>query len=144
MTEKAAKTRATKVSLPIGDLVRAAIDKGDILLDEAIVNVGNVEVPYDRFTAVNIAGATALVAGKTDLEFEEKDGEKTVKRGTTLAGEFSYGFDLSRRAKVRQQYEQATEGPGKALDRAVADLMKIGYSEEDAKRIAAAAPIAQK
>lgn len=144
MADKASKTRAPKVVLPFGDSVRTAIDAGDVLLDEGIVNVGNVEVPYDRLTAVTLAGARAMVADKVDLEFEEKDGEKTVKRGTTLCGEFTYGFDLSRRAKVRQQYEQAAEGPAKALDRAVADLMKIGYSEDDAKRIAAAAPAAQK
>ncbi len=145
------KTYAPKITLPIGDDVRAAIEAGDVLMTTAEVKVGNVYVPYDKLTAVTVTGALALAGGKGDQEPEkddqgntkkDEDGNPLFKRGSTVAGEFTYGFDLSRRAKVRQQHEQAAEGPAKALDRAVADLIKLGFSEEDAKRIVASSPAA--
>lgn len=143
------RTRAAKQVIPFGDAVRAAIESGDILLSEGIVKVGNVDVPYDKLTAVTLAGATALAGGQTDQVRDtnedgspktDEDGSPVFKRGTTVAGDFTYGFDLGRRAKVRQQYEAAAEGPQKQIDRAVADLVKLGFSEDDAKRIVASRP----
>lgn len=130
-----------RVSIPMNETIQALIADGQILHNpDAVVKVGDVEVLFDELEAVTLEAAKALVGGVEDLVLDvAEDGTKTPARGKpSVCREFNYGFGLNARRYVRQQYETQAAGPEKQINKGVAALMALGYSEEEAKTIAEA------
>ena len=131
-----------RVAIPMNEAIQALIADGQILHNpDAVVKVGDVEVLFDELEAVTLEAATALVGGQVDLvlDVDEKTGEKTPARGKpSVVREFNYGYGLNARRYVRQQYETQAAGPEKQINKGVAALVALGYSQEEAETIAKA------
>lgn len=132
------------VTFAVNDEVKALIESGDILVSEATVDVNGTEVKYNKMLARSLKGATALIGGDVDLNTEEKDGEEKAARGKpSVCSAFNYGFDLTRKREVRQEYLKRLEGPEKGIKSGVKALMALGYTQAQAEAIAKNAPNVQ-
>lgn len=126
-----------RVEIPISDEVKRLIESGEILVfDDTPVQVGNENVGYRKLLAKTLAAMIALAGGQTDLSVGEDGNPERGK--PSVASAFNYGFDLNAKRYVRQQWESKKAGPGKKVNRAVEDLMSLGYSQEEAETIAKA------
>lgn len=142
-----AEDKEHRVVFPVSPEVQKFIDAGDILTEDCAVDVNGVSVWYNKMTALTFDASVALDGGVIEptVEIDETTKEKSIARGKpSLVGYANYGRDLNRKRDVRQDFLAKTAGPEKSINAGVKALIALGYSEEDAKAMVAAAPKLQK
>ena len=138
--EKEAKVAARYEvhSLDDAAIVQGIAD-GSILADSnVVVKVGDEYVVYTKLEAVTLEAAKVLLAGVADLVIGD-DGQP--ERGKpSVASNFNYGFDLNAKRNVRQAHESKVKGPERTVNAAIANLIKLGFTKDQAETMVKSAP----
>lgn len=116
-----------------------AIADGAILADpNTVVKVGDEYVVYTKLEAMTVLAALVLLAGVGDLVIGE-DGQP--ERGKpSVTSNFNYGADLNAKRAVRQLHESKVKGPERTVNATIANLVKLGFTKEQAEAMVKSAP----
>jgi len=138
----------TRLMAALPDMVKAAIAAGDVASSIDEVKIGKDKSPtgkdevsrYVRLSAMSAKGQLALCNGKmvpSTPKPEEGEDERTeVEKADGACDYFNYGYDLNRRAEVRQALSNILQGPEKAIKKAVDGLVANGgFTAEEAREI---------
>jgi hypothetical protein len=114
------------------------IESGDVKLVDKSINIevtrdGKAETktfPYQGLEAVTPKGAAAIMDGAINT----KDDDGNIIRQSVI-GAFNYALDLFQRANERSKALGKMEDPSKAIDRAVAAMVKAGVPEALAREM---------
>jgi len=99
---------------------------------------------YVRLEALSARGLGILCNGKIEPATAKpvtSDDTRTPEQKVPGACDFfNYGFDLDRKAPVRQQIMASLEGPEKAVKKAVLGLVAAGYEGDTLRDMVKASP----
>jgi len=123
-------TSQTNMAAELQAILRAAEKEMGKLKDEYVV--------YTKLEATTGAAAATLLAGVVDLVIGD-DGQP--ERGKpSVTSNFNYGADLNAKRAVRQMHESKVKGPERTVNATIANLIKLGFTKEQAEAMVKSAP----
>lgn len=117
----------------LSEPIRQGIANNDIRADIAQVRAGQSIMDYVRLFALTAEGMAALNEAQIDPPTPKEGEEIDLTGGSSVVGNFNYGYDLHRRNTLSQRLKALAEGPDKYLRKSAEDLAKArGWSFEKA------------